>query len=282
MSHGISMQCRFSNSDTLIILCSLNKKRQVWYTKWRFYNYLPLPHYALTWECKSASWKPSDFMVHWYISIWSAVYREMYLRGRGANMNLTIIPNCSFCPHLVHLHIHAAVPHLLYYTFWTLKKSRKFTQVLLCHQYLQYRKDMVLCSQIQTWRLQGLSATSISIPCYIQAFKQGYMRVIELHLAGWNCAQLIEYLKNLHYSTGIVPLLHNSLWEINDSEGFWVNRFEGRGEKKSFYYFYFPLSLSKEEGKNHFTEPQAWPPFAKWMWQLVCKLELGLAMNHTG
>lgn len=35
-------------------------------------------------------------------------------------------------------------------------------------------KDMVLCSQIRAWRLQGLSKTSISISCYLQASKQGY------------------------------------------------------------------------------------------------------------
>lgn len=58
-------------------------------------------------------------------------------------MNLTLIPNCSFCSHLVHLYIYAAAPHVLHYTLWDHKKtlgnsSKFFHTAILCHQYLQY------------------------------------------------------------------------------------------------------------------------------------------------
>lgn len=115
-------------------------------------------------------------------------------------------------------------------------------------------EDMVLCSQIQAWRLQGLSTTSISISCYIQASKQGYERVMELPLAGWFFWTINWILKNKISA----PLLYNPFVEINDSEGLWVNRFEGCGEKKAFIIFYYPLFPNKVEGQNHFIEPQAW------------------------
>lgn len=156
---------------------------------------------------------------------------KMYYTGVCACVYIWVLPKSiiiqthSSCTSMQHHHIS------LLYTLWNRLKTLGISSDFSPHCYIMPSlftvcgTDMVLCSQIQAWRLQGLSTTSISISCYIQASKRRYERVMELPWAGWNFLQLIEYQK-ICYKL-LAPLLHNPFIEINDSGGSSVNRFEG-------------------------------------------------------
>lgn len=133
-SQTISMRRHYSASDTLIILCSHNRRRQVCYTKWRFYNRLSCPTEL---SPENANGPRGKRVISRFtaccMSIRSPLFRKLFCRVSLVLLSSRTVRLVITQLSLVHLCVSAVRGVMLLHP-----SSNCFHAATLCQQYLQY------------------------------------------------------------------------------------------------------------------------------------------------